>query len=472
MVNQASTATMDGTQLSTEKVAPRLLVEIRRALNEACAGKTPESGDKRIIRASVEISRIEPLTWLNAQELCERIYWSGREHEYEIAGVGTTDIVEEQDVSSIEDLIAVISHRIDNAVGYVRYFGGIQFNDSRKKEDCWRSFGPWRFVVPRFEVSRIEGRTFIACNVDYGRDAARSDTDWLDEIGSIARIDVKLDGKLPTPLERADSPDRSGWDANIQHAFDSFDRGELEKIVLARRSSFKFGEQLNPVSLLKRLKTSTPDCFHFCFMPDHTAAFIGASPERLYKRSGRSIWSEAVAGTRPRSDEDEADRQFAMELLNSEKDLREHNYVRDSIRNVLEPVCTDISVDSHASLLRLARGQHLFTGFKAELKPVTGDDRLLRLLHPTPALGGCPTSRAVAVIDDVEPFERGWYGGPVGWIARNRVEFAVAIRSGLVAPCNLSIYSGAGIVQGSTPDQEWDEIEHKISDFINLLTNT
>ncbi|NBB72314.1 MAG: isochorismate synthase, partial [Bacteroidetes bacterium] len=93
-------------------------------------------------------------------------------------------------------------------------------------------------------------------------------------------------------------------------------------------------------------------------------------------------------------------------------------------------------------------------------------------LHPTPAIGGVPTEDALQAIRAQEPFARGWYAGPVGWIGPDAAEFAVAIRSGLIRDNTLALYSGAGIVDGSAPDSEWEEIEQKISDFAAVLDLT
>ena len=91
-------------------------------------------------------------------------------------------------------------------------------------------------------------------------------------------------------------------------------------------------------------------------------------------------------------------------------------------------------------------------------------------LHPTPAVGGYPRENALAEIEPLEPFCRGWYAGPIGWIGRHGSEFAVAIRSGLVEKNKVSVFSGAGIVKGSTPEEEWAEIEQKISDFTKVTS--
>ena len=93
----------------------------------------------------------------------------------------------------------------------------------------------------------------------------------------------------------------------------------------------------------------------------------------------------------------------------------------------------------------------------------------MRSLHPTPAVGGYPTDQALDAIRAREPFDRGWYAGPLGWIGTHGAEFTVAIRSGLVQRRRLALFSGAGIVEGSVPAWEWEEIEQKIGDFVRVL---
>ena len=97
------------------------------------------------------------------------------------------------------------------------------------------------------------------------------------------------------------------------------------------------------------------------------------------------------------------------------------------------------------------------------------DEDILQLLHPTPALGGTPKKRALDLIRKFEGFSGGWYGAPVGYVGLDWAEFVVGIRSGLVSSRKLSVFAGAGIVQGSQANLEWDEIENKISNFIKII---
>jgi len=147
--------------------------------------------------------------------------------------------------------------------------------------------------------------------------------------------------------------------------------------------------------LLAQLKEHTEGCFHYYFQPSPGAAFLGATPERLFKRQGLNVESEALAGTRPRGKNKDEDAFYRQELLHSAKEALEHRHVVDSIRNALGPFCSSLQSDKTHSLLKITTAQHLITRFKGVLKEGTGDAQLLSALHPTAAVGGCPLDKAL-----------------------------------------------------------------------------
>ena len=132
-------------------------------------------------------------------------------------------------------------------------------------------------------------------------------------------------------------------------------------------------------------------------------------------------------------------------------------------------MCDSVSVDENATEMRLAQGRHLVSRVSGRLREGVTDFHLLEQLPPTPAVGGVPTEIALEAIHSLEDFDRGWYAGPVGWIGRDSAEFAVALRCGVVRGSQLSLFSGAGLVQGSDPGSEWIEIEQKITDFTKII---
>lgn len=446
--------------------------DVRRALRARVAEMLahpppPGAYGVRVIRLVVPIEPLDPFRWLAEQTLLPRVYWSGRDDGLEIAAAGEADLLEGHAGDGYDSLRAQLDRVLAFSDDQVRYFGGFRFDPTAASDGAWEAFGTYRFVLPRFELDRRDGEMVLVCNLLLPRDQARR-AEILAQVDGLALPTGTLDGVLPLPVDRCDVPDAAGWRRNVEAALAAFSGETMEKVVLARRAEFSFTEPLDPLLLLKKLRAATPNCFHFAFQPTEEEAFIGATPERLFRREGRRVRSEAVAGTRLGAAVDGAAEALRDELVHSEKDLREHGYVRDSIRDGLEALCEALSVEP-TSAMRLARGWHLVSRLRGALHDGVHGSEVMRVLHPTPAVGGYPTPEALAAIRALEPFDRGWYAGPLGWIARHGAEFAVAIRSGLVRPGRLALFSGAGIVAGSVPGDEWDEIEQKIGDFVRVL---
>jgi menaquinone-specific isochorismate synthase len=313
-----------------------------------------------------------------------------------------------------------------------------------------------------------DGEFSLACNLVLPRDVERKE-EIIAEIEALSPPERDEPFMLPRFAGRADSPGFEGWGRNIEKALAAFEGGGMDKVVLARRADFAFEEALDAPLLAEALREATPGCFHFYVEPEEGVAFVGASPERLYRRDGSDIKSEAVAGTRPRGDSDADDEDLRDDLLASGKDRAEHGYVRVGIEENLRPLCDALKVEERASEMKGASRRHLVSKVRGTLRGGITDADILEALHPTPAVGGYPKAEAVRAIRLMEPFDRGWYAGPIGWISSEGSEFAVGIRSGMVRGKKLSLYSGAGIVAGSTPEGEWAEIEQKISDFACVL---
>ncbi|MDQ3386482.1 MAG: isochorismate synthase [Actinomycetota bacterium] len=433
---------------------------VRRALEDG-----DSTGWDPIVSLSVKVPSINSLDWLRARKTGPKFYWSGRDDGSKVAAVGIADIQTSEDEGggALRDLLSSLSP--DSTA---RYYGGMRFDAARETSREWEAFGAHGFVLPRFEL-RCEGdETALICNLLLTRDAEQTD-EITHEIESLSEVEVSPDEALPTLENRRDLPDAEGWRANLEGALAAFESGPLKKVVLARRVDLTSVGELDPLLLMDNLASRTPGCFHFYFEPEAGVAFLGASPERLYRRDERYIKSEAVAGTRPRGESAADDADLGEELLNSPKDLSEHAYVRLSIEEKLGSLCERLEVEEQATEMKLARGRHLVSRVSGALHATVTDTEVLRTLHPTPAVGGYPREDALAIIRGSEPFDRGWYAGPIGWMGAGSAEFAVGIRSGLVRGREISLYSGAGIVPGSVPDDEWAEIEQKIGDFTRIF---
>lgn len=427
---------------------------------------------RRLIRVEIPVDNIQPLPWLMNQKSPHKTYWCDRRKRVEMAGVGRADYVRGNNgISDPSALFRRLTEHLDASVTTSRYYGGIRFRSKKKPDENWRRFGSYYFVIPRFEILSRENKWYFALNhlFDPARDVYEQLNECLASLDEVVWKKPTVFSQMPVLLNRIDFPNKQGWWKNIKAATQLFQGNKIEKIVLARRSEFRFVSSLNALALLFHIQKNDARAFYFCFQPDEDHAFIGGTPERLYRREHRHIFSEAVAGTRPRGDSRGQDARIEKELLDSEKDSREHRYVVDSIRSSFEKICTWIETPDTVSVLKLAKLQHLYMRLRGFLKKNVDDGEILSALHPTPAVGGLPKHSAIHQIDQLESFDRGWYAGPVGWVNHNAAEFAVAIRSGLVVANKLFLYSGAGIVPGSSPEKEWEEIENKIAGFLKVF---
>ncbi len=423
-----------------------------------------------LVRIAVPAPAVDLPRWLAANPGTPRFFWSERGGRFEWAGIGVADSITAAADGGSSTPLAAIASRLARDKGGLRYFGGQSFDGRPAADRAWAPFGATKFTLPRFEMTR-EGETWsLACA--FMADPAtlpRQMLRRLEEELSHVRTGQKAPAPLPPLLHRADSPDQAAWVRAVEGVLHRIEHGPLEKAVLARRTDFRFAEAPDPFLLLHRLRAANPAGFHFAFQPEEGSTFLGVSPERLYRREGRRIFSEAVAGTRRRGDSEHEDQAMGDALLESEKDRREHRFVADEVGRKLDTLCRSYRADREVSLLKLARLQHLRRRFEGTLRTGVDDEAILAALHPTPAVAGNPTAAAVAEIASREPFRRGWYAGPLGWVGADGADFTVAIRSGLLSGSRLALYTGAGIVRGSMPHAEWEELENKLAGFVRVI---
>ena len=245
---------------------------------------------------------------------------------------------------------------------------------------------------------------------------------------------------------------------------------ELRKVVLARTIEVRAGRALDPRTLLHRLRAVDPDAYTFA-MPTNDGVIVGASPELLVSRHDREVRSNPLAGSAPRSGDPEEDRANADSLVASAKEQEEHVIVVEAVAETLRPFCEELTWDQEPILLGTPNVWHLSTRFRGILRdPAPTALDLVAALHPTPAIAGTPTEAALATIDELEPFDRGRYAGPVGWVdANGDGEWAIALRCAELRGDRATLFSGAGIVAGSEPAREVDETERKFRAFLDAL---
>lgn len=156
--------------------------------------------------------------------------------------------------------------------------------------------------------------------------------------------------------------------------------------------------------------------------------------------------------------------------MNDEKNRREHDYVVRFIREVFERNCYDVDIPAEPTILPLKHVQHLYTPARACVMEGVSLFSLMEQLHPTPALAGQPVGEALMSLREIESYNRGFFGGAVGVVdAEDNGEFSVAIRSGVFDGEAGWIYAGCGVVEGSDPREEFNEIDMKFETILSAF---
>lgn len=386
--------------------------------------------------ASYEIhDPIDALSWLKENAHHTTIYWCSRDRDLEFAGIGLAE-THYQSMQEAQERLASLPYPL-------RVFGGCSFS---KNSDGWGHFGQERFWIPRILYIR-EGSRYVIQHCVLSQEEISSPT-----LSSIEHI--------PTHI-----PTKEEWTEQIERSYHAFATGDLQKIVIARQTSVEI--PLHPMDALRTLTSQQTESFDFAFSPFGKSFFVGCSPELLLsiqKEHNKTILTEALAGTRPKE-------ASPTELLQSDKEQREHRFVFAHILDRLTPFCTSTTRSAQPMICTHNHVIHLKTKIEGVLKEDVQVHELVQALHPTPAVCGLPQEQSMQRIEKWEGFDRGWYAGPVGWFGKDEAEIAVGIRSALFHKGKCLVWAGAGIVDGSQAHQEWQEIEAKSRQFL-LLSQT
>jgi len=265
----------------------------------------------------------------------------------------------------------------------------------------------------------------------------------------------------------------SPYQASVREALREIEHGDYRKIVLSRVRRLTTTEEFHPLGVLNHLRQHFPGCYAFSIANGRGQSFIGASPERLVRVAHGRMHTEALAGSAPRGESASEDAALARALLQSEKDLREHRMVLESILRRIADLGLKVEHAAQPRILGLANVQHLHLPVSAALPEGVHILDLVARLHPTPAVGGTPREPALAAIKRLEPVARGLYAGAQGWVDhRGGGEFFVGIRSALIDGHTATVHAGAGIVAGSDAEKEFAETELKFKALVGALTES
>ena len=332
-------------------------------------------------------------------------------------------------------------------------------------DDPLRRTGSGLLAFASFAFSDRSKQTsvLIVPEVIVGRD---HDASWVTTVGeaSTARDVVPFGGDFSLVLDQG-SLDREAYVAAVTAAVSRIREGELSKVVLARDATATLPAGSDIRRIIDALATRYPGCWTFC-----VDGFLGASPETLVTVDHGTVTARVLAGSAARGTDDASDQAAATALATSTKDQDEHQFAVQNVLASLRSHSPNVTASEVPFTLKLPNLWHLASDIDGELNDGSTSLDLVQALHPTAAVAGTPTAKALEVIAELEPFDRGRYAGPVGWIgADGDGEWAVALRSAQVTGSLLTAYAGAGIVADSIPERELLETRMKFRPIVDAI---
>ena len=312
-------------------------------------------------------------------------------------------------------------------------------------------------------VDNLSGKIYLVAYADTAlADGYQRARNRLEELRTSLRQSVAIPLSLGGPAaEPVHETGEARYKEYVRRVRDYILDGDCMQVVPSQRMRQPFSD--NPLSLYRALRTLNPSpyMFYYDFGDFHV---VGASPEILVRREGDNITVRPIAGTRLRGKTPAEDAALAEELLNDEKEIAEHVMLIDLGRNDVGRVSRtgQVRVTDKMVIERYSHVMHIVSNVEGCLKPDTGNMAILAATFPAGTLSGAPKVRALEIIEELEPFKRGIYGGAAGYLGFNGdMDLCIAIRTAVIKDQTLYVQSGGGIVADSGEEAEWQETQNK-----------
>ncbi len=438
-----------------------------------CARKV----DEPVLSLAIPVKVVDPLSqlplladkekfrflWDSASSRC--LAASGRCQHFDLSGPRRFELAQRFCDTSLKRLIDVTPEAPLH--GSPRVLLAFSFFEQTSERQRAEGLSPAvQAVLPRWQLSRQGFEcwlrlTAVATHEAEARELVETLLLMSKRLIQISEQKEKILPKSASGLSFPQQWQECYWPA-LNQGIELVEKGILDKLVLAVRQSILLESPLDPLTMLSRLRKQQPGSCRFLWQRNQGEAFFGASPERLLSLRRGQLQIDALAGTAPRDDQSQS-------LLSSDKDLREHELVVNSITNQLINQGLEPRRARRPQLARHGQLVHLHTPINAIVKnhlPL----HLANVLHPTPAVAGFPRREAMRWLRTLEPFERGSYAAPIGWVDKTgNAEFRVAIRCGNVRGRELGLTAGAGLVKGSIAEKELQEVGLKLAVLADQL---
>lgn len=385
----------------------------------------------------------------------ERYLYINKDKSLKIIGIGVQSLIAHSTIDP-EGVEAAFHNQLADAQVHgdrklhLKLFGGFYFDEAESTD--FETFSKSHFVIPKIQIIIEEGASWIIFT-----DAALDRERICSELMSLPSVDIQHNA-----LIHSEDIELETFKTNATEAIQKMQQGAFDKVVLSRKRQLTMTSPIEVEALID-VASRNHELSYTMVMESGHKTFISKTPEQLVAVMDGVIYSNAIAGTMPKTVTD------AKALLQSdEKNLHEHHIVVQSIEQDLAPFSQNIIMKDEPEILENQFLYHLYTPIKAKLN--NGSTlRVTRALHPTPALGGYPKSEAMAFLGSSGE-HRGLYGAPVGYVdAQGDGEFIVAIRSMVIEENRALLFAGCGIVEDSEVESEVYETEIKFKPMLQML---
>ena len=322
--------------------------------------------------------------------------------------------------------------------------------------------------------------TLIANAINWDGTGDRVDQAFDDAQLRLDRMQKDLEGSLPgfvaeltdkTVPEFSRNISGESFKAKILQAKEEIVAGEAFQIVLSQR--FAMDCSADALEVYRMLRLHNPSPYMYLFRFTEGFEVVGSSPEALVKVTGKEVMVHPIAGTRKRSSSAEEDHRLGEELLNDPKERAEHLMLVDLGRNDLGRICAPgtVEVIDFMHIERYSHVMHIVSTVIGELAAESSPVDALFAVFPAGTLSGAPKPRAMEIIEELEPTQRGLYGGAIGYLDfTGNIDTCIAIRTALIHKNVAYVQAGAGVVADSDPESENQECLNKAAAVLGAIS--
>lgn len=379
-----------------------------------------------------------------------RFYWKSKDSSFEVIGSGVSKIfTDENAFEEAEEYLKVQGLQEPVCLGFKR------FNHIKGDHQLWGELPDDGALMPSIAIVRSGNSFSLITDSTFDHEKLRQAVTKKISSGP-AEYEFE-----PYEVEHiADLPSYDEWNVLIEEILDQIEEGNFEKVVPARITSLRAKDALSPIDILRGLREHSVSSYVFLLQADVETSFLCNSPESLISTHEDAVIADSIAGTAPLDE--------AGSLLGDEKLLREQKIVTDYLARKLNEVADKVA-RSEPDVLELPNVCHLYSMVFGKRKKGISLDDLVASIHPTPAVCGTPKEEVLSYIESKENFPRGLYAGAIGVIGSSFSDFSVGIRSALISGDTIHLFAGGGIIAGSEPASEWEELDNKLAIFDSVF---